>query len=187
MDQEETQMKRGKKLIALLAALVILTGAALAATLLNPERQEGSGQEEETLSFLCDGGQWSYADDAAFPLDSSYLEDMVKALGDVTASKSISEPEDLAQYGLEEPTCTVTVSTGEDRELRIGDATSLDGLRYCSTGDGNVYLVDSALLDAFSYGLSDLVQMETIPDMDSTDSFTVSSGTVTYAIGIFRG
>ena len=190
-------MKRGKKLIALLAALVILTGAALAATLLNPERQEGSGQEEEkisiftldsdsvtalswtyeeeTLSFLCDGGQWSYADDAAFPLDSSYLEDMVTALSDVTASKSISEPEDLAQYGLEEPTCTVTVSTGEDRELRIGDATSLDGLRYCSTGDGNVYLVDSALLDAFSYGLSDLVQMETIPDMDSTDSFTASS------------
>ena len=46
MDQEETQMKRGKKLIALLAALVILTGAALAATLLNPERQEGSGQED---------------------------------------------------------------------------------------------------------------------------------------------
>ena len=197
-------MKRGKKLIALLAALVILTGAALAATLLNPERQEGSGQEEEkisiftldsdsvtalswtyeeeTLSFLCDGGQWSYADDAAFPLDSSYLEDMVTALGDVTASKSISEPEDLAQYGLEEPTCTVTVSTGEDRELRIGDATSLDGLRYCSTGDGNVYLVDSALLDAFSYGLSDLVQMETIPDIDSTDSFTVSSGTGTYTI-----
>lgn len=52
MDQEETQMKRGKKLIALLAALVILTGAALAATLLNPERQEGSGQEEEKISIF---------------------------------------------------------------------------------------------------------------------------------------
>ena len=62
----------------------------------------------------------------------------------------------------------------------IPDETSLDGLRYVSVGDGNVYLVSSDLLTNFSYGLYDLVSMESLPDMSDLVSLRVErpSGTL---------
>lgn len=59
----------------------------------------------------------------------------------------------------------ITVTAEAETTIDIGDETSLDGLRYVSIGDGNVYLVSSDLLTNFSYGLYDLVAKETLPDM----------------------
>lgn len=70
---------------------------------------------------------------------------------------------------------TVTTQDG-DYTLAIGDETTMGGQRYASTGDGSVYLVDSSLLDAFSYGLYAFVAEEDIPAMNDLTAFTVESG-----------
>lgn len=71
--------------------------------------------------------------------------------------------------------------------IDIGDETSLDGLRYVSIGDGNVYPVSSDLLTNFSYGLYDLVAKETLPDMSELVSFSVERASGTLVIDYLEG
>lgn len=196
-------MKRGKKLIILLAVLAVLLAATCAVLKLAPDETDAETEdtgvsvftmdpnaateltwtyEGETLTFVKGDGGWAYAGDSTFPLKESYLTSMLTALSDVVAGKTIESPEDLAQYGLEEPACTVTVTTDTTAELLIGDETGIGGERYLSTGDGNVYLVDAAILDNFSYRLLDLVEKETIPSMTDITSFAVTSNTRSFML-----
>lgn len=105
---------------------------------------------------------------------------MLGELEELTSSKTIEAPDDLAEYGLDEPECSISVTAEAETTIDIGGETSLDGLRYVSIGDGNVYLVSSDLLTNFSCGLYDLVSKEAIPDMSDLVSLTVetASGTL---------
>ena len=190
-------MKRNKKLGLLLLALVVVCAAAFAAVRLSPDEEAAEDTsftllaleaeditqlswdyDGESLTFAYDGeAGWSYPADPAFPLDSALLESMADTLGGVTAYRTIEGVDDLSQYGLDEPEVSVAVTTqSEDYTLAIGDETAMGGQRYASTGDGSVYLVDSSLLDAFSYGLYAFVAEEDIPAMNDLTAFTVESG-----------
>ena len=190
-------MKRNKKLGLLLLALVLVCAAAFAAVRLSPDEEAGEDTsftllaleaeditqlswdyDGESLTFTYDADDgWSYPADSAFPLDSALLESMAATLGDVTAYRTIEGVDDLSQYGLDEPEVSVAVATQDgDYTLAIGDETTMGGQRYASTGDGSVYLVDSSLLDSFSYGLYAFVAEEDIPAMNDLTAFTVESG-----------
>lgn len=188
-------MTRTKKLISLTIILAVLAGGSYAVTKLTEQENEEVADTsaviytanedsiselswaygEEALTFQYDGENWVYAEDKEFPLDDTYLSEMLTALSEVTASKTISDAADLSEYGLDEPICTVTVLDESTTTLIFGNETGLGGERYCSFGDGNVYLVDSAIIDNFSYGLYDLVQMETLPSSDEIENFIVSA------------
>lgn len=199
-------MKRGKKLLLLTLVLVVVAGAALAALKFMPDEEVEETESisvltldaesitglawsygDESLSFVCDGSVWSYSEDADFPLDTSYMSAMTSAVSDISAEKVIEEVSDLAEYGLDEPVCSITVTAEAETTIDIGDETSLDGLRYVSIGDGNVYLVSSDLLTNFSYGLYDLVAKETLPDMSELVSFSVERASVTLVIDYLEG
>lgn len=81
----------------------------------------------------------------------------------------------------------ITVTAEAETTIDIGDETSLDGLRYVSIGDGNVYLVSSDLLTNFSYGLYGLVAKETLPDMSELVSFSVERASGTLVIDYLEG
>lgn len=185
-------MKRGKKLLVLLLALIVLGAGAWAATSLNAEDDNTDTAEsgevvltadtltslswaygDAELSFTYADG-WTYTPDSTFPLDESFLETIAEALTEVVANKVIEEPGDLAQFGLEEPVCTVTVNG--TATLLLGNESTMGGEVYLSTGDGKVYLTDSSLLDCFAHTLSDLaVQQDTNdPTENSTAADTVS-------------
>ena len=85
--------------------------------------------EGSTVTLTKDeNSNWSYPDDEAFPLDASYPDAMVQALKEVSATKTIESPENLADYGLEEAACAISVTAGDSTyELRIGDETGLGG------------------------------------------------------------
>ena len=199
-------MKRGKKLLLLTLVLVVVAGAALAALKFMPDEEVEETESisvltldaesitglawsygDESLSFVCDGSVWSYSEDADFPLDTSYMSAMTSAVSDISAEKVIEEVSDLAEYGLDEPVCSITVTAEAETTIDIGDETSLDGLRYVSIGDGNVYLVSSDLLTNFSYGLYDLVAKETLPDMSEFVSFSVERASGTLVIDYLEG
>ena len=186
-------MTRKTKLIGLLVAFALLWAATMAADRLNPENQTVEAPPllaldtasitsltwtygGETLTFTRSDGVWTYPEDEAFPLDESGITAMTDALSQLTAQKTIDQPQDLDQYGLEDPVCSIEVTlTDSTTWLAIGDESSLDGLRYLSTGSDMVYLVDSELLDAFSRELYDLIQYEDIPAMTDVQSFTVET------------
>ena len=190
-------MKRGKKLMLLSLALLAL--CCIAAALLNMDFEEEYEEApdtsvtiltldpdtvtslswenltEEKLSFTNDGS-WTYDADPAFPLDTTLLEEILSELSTVAASRAIEEPEDPAQYGLNEPLSVITVTAGGSTfTLELGDETALGGERYAGTGDGNVYLVEDTLLDAFDHELYDLVLEEDLPDRTDLTAVTIDA------------
>lgn len=195
-------MKRSRKLISMFLVLVVLVGATFLVMKLNPENEVEEEAEEtvifsldpdtitaitwdysEEVSFEKTDDGWEYTADSVFPLEESYLETMVDTLTEITSSKTIENVEDWDEYTLEVPVCEIHVTAGDtDYTLKIGEQTSMTGERYCSIGDGNAYLVDSAVLDAFSYGLYDVLEMETIPTMSNITSMKLESGNQSYEI-----
>lgn len=191
-------MKRINRLLALCAVLILLAGAAAVITCIDFDEPAEETQTYTVFSladtemtgiswyysgnqigFVKDGENWFYGEDENLPVDSAVLQDMELDLEEISSNKVIENVTDLAQYGLEEPTQTVTVTNAEGTEtvLRFGAETQMGGQVYMSNGDGNVYLVDSALAGEFSYALYDLVLEEAIPDMDDVMGFQVEAQT----------
>lgn len=186
-------MKRTKKLALLLLVLVLLAGAtaavkrtvkdtaapeepAVTVFSLNPDSVTHLGWDySETVSFTAGKNGWVCDQDAAFPVDETYLTAMLDALTEVTSAKTIHAPENLDQYGLEVPVCRITVSDGKERTLSIGLETAMGGQRYFSNGDGNVYLVADSLLDSFQYGLYDVLKHQTLPQVTDLSGLTVKT------------
>lgn len=196
-------MKRGKNLLILLGVLAVLIAAAATAPLLTPDAQQTEETPavtvftlnpeqltglswtygEETLDFGYKNGSWYYTQDTMFPVDADFLEEIKGNLTQIVAEKTVETPDDLENYGLLRPACTVTVTTeGVTTRLELGDETAMDGLRYLSLGDNKVYLVDGALFDCLQYGLYDIVSYETVPAMDAVTELKVETGEQTLTL-----
>lgn len=194
-------MKRSRKLFGLLAVLALFIVAAYIARVTNPENKADDTTTENnikytiltiepdmvdsitwtyndsTLTFTHKEDTWSYADDSTFPLDASYIDSMLSSLNGIQASKIVEDVTDLSMYGLDNPICSINVDAGSAYSILIGNETALDGLRYVSIGDDNVYLVDSTLLSSFSYGLYDILATETVPTMSDITNVSITSET----------
>ncbi len=192
-------MTRSKKLIILVVILAVLCAAFAAVKISNDKAaaEEAAATnisiftstedtisdiswtyDNETVELKNEDGTWSYAKDASFPLNTTYVTSMVNALSDVTATKEIDEPSDgdLTAYGLDEPSITLTVTAdGATTTLSFGGESSISAEIYASTGNGKIYLVDSSILDNFKYGLMDLVKCETVPSIYYISDVTVKS------------
>ena len=184
-------MKNGKKLLLLLLVLAALVGATAAAGAigkkaadqeqqtqtvfsLNPESVTNLGWDySEKISFTAGEGGWVCDQDGAFPVDETYLDGMLEALTEVKSTKTIEQPENLDQYGLEVPVCVITVEDGQSHTLSIGLETAVGGQRYFSNGDGNVYLVDGEIIERFQYGLYDILKHQTLPEVQNLTGITV--------------
>ena len=205
--REETQMKRSKKLFSLLLVLALVLGATYAATLWNSENQEAEEEVVATTVFTLDAesvtalswdyseevsfekkdGAWVYSKDESFPLDSTFIDTILDTLTEVTSYKTIEAVEDWDQYTLEAPYCEITVTIdGTTHTLKIGEETAMGGERYFSIGDGNAYLVDSAIIDPFSYRLYDLLSYEAIPDMTYLHGLELQSDAQSYEITLLE-
>lgn len=186
-------MKRSTKIILLLAIL-----AALVAGILLVRKWTAQGEVEETasvpvystdsasiqrltwtynnetVSFSRDGENWVYEDDSEFPTDASYLDAMTSTLASIEADRVIDDPGDLAQYGLEDPICSLTVETASGTAtLQFGDENTISSERYLTNGDGKVYLVKAEILSSFSYNLLDVVKKEAVPEMQNVSRFVI--------------
>lgn len=199
-------MKRQKKMLLLLGCLVLLIGLTLAVTTLNKRNaaEDGAQKEDnsvtvftldpetvtelswsysEDLSFHREGDGWVYTADPRFPLDESFIRTALEKLSEITASRTIENVENWDEYGLQVPVCAISVTAGDTvYELGIGLETGLGGVRYLSTGDGKVYLVNAAVLSPFRYGLYDLLTYEEIPYMGKFTGLTVEAGSERYTI-----
>ena len=186
-------MIRGKTFICLIVVLVVLVGAILAVNLLTPEEtvedttitlfsmepseaaQISWTYDGETMHFMKLSDTWLYAEDSSFPLDSSYINAMLETLSQVTATRKLENVGNLSEYGLDDPVCVINLQTDEEVEFAIGNLSAIGDSRYLSMGDGNVYLVDGAILNNFSYTLYDVVAKESLPTMTDVTRIQVVS------------
>ena len=132
----------------------------------------------ETISLSQqDNGGWVNTEDEAMPIDKDKVEEMLSSLQSVVSTRSIENPENLSDYGLEDPACSINVTEQDGTVLAfsIGDYNSVSGQYYLLYQD-TVYLVDSTLLSAYSVSQQELIAYETLPDLSDTSSISIASG-----------
>lgn len=193
-------MRKATKLYALLGVLLVVCIAAFAVSRYEEKKEQikNSGEvileiptdsvtalswtnESGTFSFTKDE-TWVYDEDNAFPVDEEKINDLLEQFTSFAAAFSIDDVEDYAQYGLDEPICTIKITAGEESyTVELGDFSKMDEQRYVSIGDGKVYLVSHDPLDEFYAVLRDMILDDTIPEFDTAKQIAFT-GSENYTI-----
>ena len=105
---------------------------------------------DKSYSFSRAGEGWIYDEDPTSPANSELLDEMAHDVSVITASRVFPDVEDLAEFGLAEPVCSITVTAGESRIFLFGNTTATDRTRcYCTDGSGSVYIVKNDVCASF--------------------------------------
>ncbi|OUQ75233.1 DUF4340 domain-containing protein [Flavonifractor sp. An100] len=193
-------MKRAKRLYCLLAILAVVCVATFFVVRHQEKQEEIRNSGETVLALSSDAVQslswtyedqslafhkedsWLYDEDSEFPVDQEKVEELLGLFEDFTAAFIIKDVTDYAQYGLDDPTCTIQLAAGEQSyEITLGNYSTMDSQRYVSLGDGNVYLVNTDPMDYFEISLSDMIQHDETPEFDTVEEIQLS-GNESYEI-----
>lgn len=111
-------------------------------------------------------------------IDSSAVKKIQNAIKGITAEKKVTDGKGrLNEFGLEDDPVEVTVTgKGEKESLMIGDEVpGQDSSQWYVLWKEEVYIVSDSNVEAFQYGVKDLVSKQITPDRDeSDDSFRVT-------------
>ena len=111
-------------------------------------------------------------------IDSSAVKKIQNAIKGITAEKRVTDGKGrLNEFGLEDDPVEVTVTgKGEKESLMIGDEVpGQDSSQWYVLWKEEVYIVSDSTVEAFQYGVKDLVSKQITPDRDeSDDSFRVT-------------
>ena len=179
-------MKRKKTLLWMGGALAVLLIAFAAVSQIQPktttaeeDTAQSLGEEnltaftvtyEQPMTFVKTGDGWAYEADDAFPLDQDKAQAMAEVLEKLSADKTIDAPGTDKTYGLDSPKCIVAFG---NKTLKIGSDAAMDGGRYFSLGDGNVYITMTDILTPFQYSMLDLVELREAPMMENLRQVTL--------------
>ncbi|RGU42918.1 DUF4340 domain-containing protein [Coprococcus comes] len=111
-------------------------------------------------------------------IDNSAVKKIQNAIKGITAEKKVTDGKGrLNEFGLEDDPVEVTVTgKGEKESLMIGDEVpGQDSSQWYVLWKEEVYIVSDSNVEAFQYGVKDLVSKQITPDRDeSDDSFRVT-------------
>lgn len=124
---------------------------------------------ENSYTFTHQDDQWKYPADEGFPLSESVILNKMSDLTNITASRIIENPEDLEEYGLDDPEVDITITDtdGTETTLQLGDMNDSVSGCYMTINDETekVYLVGSTLKTDMQFELGDLAEKEEIPSI----------------------
>lgn len=142
---------------------------------------------EDTVKFTKTEESWKLDSDANFPVDEEKLGTVLDAVADLEAIRELTDAEDASEYGLDNPTNTITVkdTDGEEVSLNIGDSASTGDIYVNSTAkEGIVYTVSSSFSSQFDKNVYDFAQSTDFPDIliDNIEKVTVENAGDTYVL-----
>ena len=188
-------MKKSTKLVSAVVVLAVLGGVyvGLNTYVSKEEKAESSSEEEsktevfsvktddiKSLEFIVDKKEvtfekkddsWVKKDETAFPVNQTTLDSAASAIETVEADRVLEDVENLAEYGLDSPSNTVTVDTADGTtKLNIGDENTSTNQYYISRDDDDstVYVVAADTVSPFMNSLYDYAQGEDFPTIDSS-------------------
>lgn len=141
------------------------------------------------LTFTKDGDVWVYDAEPDFPLEQSDVNLLASTLKSLSATRRLEEGEDLAAYGLDAPSNTVTAADADGGELVIllGSEASNGDFYAMRDGDDAVYTISNSLPQLLK-DLPDLYKPYTIPysgcTVDSADLSGELAGTARTLTGL---
>lgn len=193
-------MNRSKKLYALLGVLAVACVATFAVMGMEERKEqiretgeivlELPGESVQSLSWDYNGTSlafhkdeiWLWDEDENFPVSEEKINGLLEPFQAFGAAFIIQDVEDFGQYGLDDPVCTIRLSTeDQDYEIKLGDYSKMDSRRYVSMGDGNVYLAKHDPLEEFNATIRNLIDHDEVPDLDHVTGISFS-GVENYSI-----
>lgn len=133
-----------------------------------------------TVALVQDGeGNWTWAEDADFPLNTTTVQAIVTALSN-PAQREIEIADSLEAYGLAEPSITLETvdSEGSQLQLLIGNSFTEGSEEYyyaMRSGGDTILILDTTLVGQLTETINDLA--DTSP-LDSIDESQVTSLTI---------
>ncbi len=130
------------------------------------------------LSFELVDEEWVYTEDTSISIESTYLTTIISTYSNITAERELVGGDTLADYGLEDPAYTITLTdaSGVETVCYIGNAA--DTNYYFAINDKeNVYTVSDSVLTNISYEITDLVLDDVFVYLysDEIQSVTITS------------
>ena len=120
-----------------------------------------------TCRFRRDEDGWKWVDNEKFPLDESYVTEILTALETMSASLAPVQPApESADCGLEETDSYLTVTVGEEvTTLRFGDQRD-DGQWYMTIdGQEDIYLAADEFMQLLDRSIYDMAVLPTLPEL----------------------
>lgn len=194
--------KQSKTLIALAAVVVMCAAGYVGLRAWN----EGQSEADETVyitqlsdptalsvtnqygGFAFTKGEegWKRDDDGDFPTDQDALDDLAGQAGKLAAVRTITDPEDLSSYGLNEPTMEVSLTDEDGTQVKLLIGSTLDSGDYYAKLDRSdtVYTIASTLPEALDIQVDELIALAQFPSLseDNIQSVTWTSGDSTVTL-----
>ncbi len=135
--------------------------------------------DDTTLTLSKDeNGNWTWSEDATFPLDASLVENLTGTLSSLSTQTAFSPEDSLSAYGLDNPSYSVTVSSGsESKTLLFGGSFNddEDSHYYAKLADDDtIYVLDSTVPSALVSSIYDLADCAPIAAVTETDITSVT-------------
>ena len=177
-------MKKAKKIYALLGVLLLVCVATFIISRQEEEKEKIKNSDaiiltidsesvtalsweydETSLAFHKDE-KWLYNEDETFPVDEEKIADLLEQFSEFGVSFEIEDVEDYSQYGLDDPTCAIKITAGEEEyNILLGAYSTMDEERYVSIGDGKVYLVSHDPMEDYEITIRDMIKDDEIPEL----------------------
>ena len=195
--------KKSMNLITAVAVLVVLSGAYVGVKtyVAKQEEKENAEEEEEktqvfsissedvqSIKFVIDkkevtfeknNDEWVKSDERDFPVDQDKLIEAIGSLNNVEADRVLDNVTDTTEYGLDDPTNTITITDKDGKEtvLHVGMENASTSQYYVENGEdeSKIYVVADSVFQPFMKTLYDYAKAGTFPVIDSS---TVSNVTV---------
>lgn len=184
-------MKRYKKLLILLAVLIVAVGgyfiiksvtdkndSADGITLYSEEKDNitsvtiTKGSDSVTLEKDSDGN-FNVSGESDFEIDSDKTAVIFETLASLKAKQKISDDiADASKYGLDSPALALDIKTSDnnDKTLKFGNLNENTSMYYFSiSGDNSLYYAESTVFDSLNADRLTLVKRDTISDINSDD------------------
>ena len=187
--------KQKKQFLGMLLILAVLAAAYGGIHVYNQKQEKKeAGEEAEKLtvadfktddvtafSYVLGGqvyaytktdGEWTWDGDISLTLDTSQIDAMLDAVTGLTAESEITDGEDLAQYGLENPSGIITLNTADGTTtLQLGDKNAVTGQYYLKVAESDkIYLVSRDLSGTFSKTPQELLKEKETEETESVDA-----------------
>lgn len=129
--------------------------------------------EDESASFSKKDDEWKNDDDKEFPVDQDALETLLESITSLEAERKLENVDGLSEYGLEDPSDTITVQDerGTKNEILVGNKNQSTGDYYISLQNepNTVYVVSEDLASLLPENVMELAESESYPSAASSD------------------
>lgn len=176
-----------------IAALLVLTMIALLLTGCGGKKQKEAEDapaqpqvQEDPDTLVCNNGKttlrfhkeddkWCWVDDVDFPLDQSYVQQLMDTLYSLRDLTALGKHDEMSAYGLEDAKAYIMLGdpSGEESYIYLGNATDGGNYMYDGNEENGLYIAPATLMEQISRSIYDMALLPTLPQltMDNMTAF----------------